>query len=236
MVAVRRYGLLRDTLRVGCGGSALGEPIGRSPRPAARVAGGRPPSIISRAALPLRVSPSRRIAPSILGRAVENRLIEYIQVLSRGELLVFRPETDVEGTDLHVNRRHRNTIIKVQVKGRSVYDKHGALFLNFAQSDVPAGDSKYLLVAEYHEETAEFGRYIWIVHAEDFRRLARTWRDQFKTELSVKASSKDRWTPYRYEVKEVARAVDALLETVERGEELLRTAAQVRAAWGGRRR
>lgn len=171
-----------------------------------------------------------RLSPTLHGRVVENRIIEYVMVLSRAELVVYRPEADIEGTDLHVNRRHGNTIIKVQVKGRSGYNRHGELVLNFYQTDLPPGDEKYLTVAEYHEETAEFGDYVWIVHSEDFKRLARRWRDQFKTELSTKANSKDHWTPFRYRLKEVAAAIDAILAAVERGEAPPRTVREVRAA------
>jgi hypothetical protein len=171
-----------------------------------------------------------RIPPTLVGRSVENRLIEYIMVLSRGELVVCRPETDIEGTDLHVNRRYGRTVVKLQVKGRGHHDEQGRLELNMNKSDIPRQDAKYVVVAEYFPGTAEFGRYIWIIFSDDVRRLARSNGKQWGADFSTKPGSKDQWVPFRYELKEIAPVVSALLDRVERGEEMLRTAREVRAA------
>ncbi len=172
-----------------------------------------------------------RIPPTLIGRSVENRLIEYIMVLSRGELVVCRPETDIEGTDLHVNRRYGRTIVKLQVKGRGHHDEDGRLELNMNKSDIPPEDAKYVVVAEYFPDTAEFGRYVWIIFSDDIRRLARSSASQWGADFSTKPGSKDQWVQFRYELKEIAKVVNALLDRVERGATLLRTGPEVRAAW-----
>lgn len=176
-----------------------------------------------------------RTPPTVIGRSVENRIIEYLTVLSRGELVVCRPETDVEGTDLHVNRRYGRTIVKLQVKGRGHHDEKGRLELNMNKSDIPPEDAKYVVVAEYFPDTAEFGRFVWIIFSDDVRRLARSNGRQWGADFSTKPESRDQWVPFRYELKEIADVVSALLDRIERGEEPLRTAREVRTAFGARR-
>lgn len=178
-----------------------------------------------------RLAPSpRHLPPTAFGRSVENRIIEYLTVLSDGELIVCRPESDIEGTDLHVNRRYGRTIIKIQVKGRAHYERWGMLQVEVKESEIPPQDPNYVLVAEYFPQTADYGEYVWLVLSDDYRRLGRESGGYWRADMSPNPRATDRWVPYRYPTKEIARVVGALLDRAETGQAPLRTAAQVREA------
>ncbi|HEX9709200.1 MAG TPA: hypothetical protein VGB42_04445 [Candidatus Thermoplasmatota archaeon] len=151
-----------------------------------------------------------------LGRVVENRIIEYLIILSEGRLIVFRPESDFGGTDLQVSRRHGKAVIKLQVKARTGHDEHGDIHVHVHRSQIPPEDPKHIVFAEYFPKTAELGSYLWTVSSEDYRRGAYVSGGYYKASMSPRPDTRDRWSRYRHPPKEIAQVVEALLDSAAR--------------------
>jgi len=162
--------------------------------------------------------PRRGLLPSgPLGRVIENHAIEYLLVFSEGRLIVYRPESDFEGTDLHVSLVHQRAVLKIQVKGRTA--PATARFLRFGvrPQTIPPGDPKYLLFLHYDLARAELLRFAWLIPADEYREKARLVHGEYKSDLSTKATAADKWVDYRYNVKDVAWVVEELLKRAEGG-------------------
>jgi hypothetical protein len=154
---------------------------------------------------------TRRLPSGALGRVIENRIIEYLLVLSEGRLIVYRPEADFSGTDLYVSPLHREAVLKLQVKGRT--DPPSARFLRFGvrPETIPESDPKHLLFVHYNLKTAELGRFVWAIPSAKYRALARLVHGQYKCDLATKATAADKWVDFRYNTKDIAWVVEALL-------------------------
>jgi len=164
------------------------------------------------AALRRRPQPARVFPSGALGRVIENRMIEYLIVLSDGRLVVYRPESDFEGTDLHVSLRHERAVLKVQVKGNTGHREGRYQRVQVPAASIPEGDPKHILFVDYDLKAAEPRRFVWLVPSEAYRAKANKIGAYYKASLAIKPTAADKWVDYRYNTRDIAWVVEELLK------------------------
>lgn len=163
-------------------------------------------------ALRRRPAPAGVFPSGALGRVIENRMIEYLIVLSDGRLVVYRPESDFEGTDLHVSLRHKRAVLKVQVKGNTGHREGRYQRVQVPAASIPEGDPKQILFVDYDLKAAEPRRFVWLVPSEVYRAGANKIGAYYRASFAIKPTAADKWVDYRYNTRDIAWVVEELLK------------------------
>jgi hypothetical protein len=176
---------------------ALISPRGHTVDPSEVKFGGRKPQLMPSGAL---------------GRVIENRMIEYLIVLSQGRLVVYRPEADYEGTDLHVTMRHKAPVLKIQVKGITFRNRGTYLRVQVRAAAMPEGDPKYILFVDYDLKAAEPRDFVWFPSSEEYRAKANLGAGYYRASLATSPTANDKWVDCRYNTRDIAWVVEELLK------------------------
>lgn len=167
------------------------------------------------------VPPSRHAGSGRKGKAVEHLIAASCILATGGELNASTSLVDDEGVDLVFHRRGTSRTLAVQVKAR-FSDVEGSVHLRTKErfiADVRAvtfqpRDGLAMLFVAANAADADFGP-VWLVPSHEFSRHAlRTGHDKLRFTASAKATSNDKWTPYRLTKQQLAPAILERLESL----------------------
>ncbi|MFF7898306.1 hypothetical protein ACIP4X_04835 [Streptomyces sp. NPDC088817] len=158
-------------------------------------------------------------AAARMGKAAEYLVAASCILATRGELNVSTSLVDDEGVDLVFHRRGGSATLAVQVKARmstGVQVQQGRL-MAFVRSQTfhPRADLDMLFVAV----DVELGAVTtaWLIPSGTFGEMVTepNSKGRFRFSASMKADSKDRWSPYRLTAAELPRRILARLAELE---------------------
>lgn len=158
------------------------------------------------------------------GRAMESLVAASCILATGGELNALTALVDDEGVDITFKRRNGDRTLDVQVKSR-FYDEDGSKALreesrfvaDIREATFRPRDDLFIIFAAVNAAEVEMGP-VWLVpsvvlHKKGLRINPKKTGKQVRFDASTKASSKDKWVPYRMGKADLPQA---LLATVEK--------------------
>jgi hypothetical protein len=138
--------------------------------------------------------------------------LAHLIVLSQGRLVVYRPEADFSGTDLHVTLLHGEAVLKIQVKGRTTLAQDRQMPVQVLSTQIPDGDPKQLLFVGYDLKAAEPREWIWLVPSDFYRAHSNLIKGYYKAGLATKPTAADKWVDFRHNTRDIAWVVEEMLK------------------------
>ncbi|MFC8590396.1 hypothetical protein ACFWXA_03005 [Streptomyces atroolivaceus] len=155
-----------------------------------------------------------------MGKAAEYLVAASCILATGGELNVSTSLVDDEGVDLVFHRRGSSATLAVQVKARmsttSVVQKGMCVANVRSQTFQPRADLDMLFIAVDVEKGAVMTA--WLVPGPVFAGMVKepNSRGLYRFSASMKAESKDRWSPYRLTAAELPKRIMSRLSELDR--------------------
>lgn len=144
------------------------------------------------------------------GRAVEQLIAATCVLASNAKLNVLTAMVDDEGVDLTFKRRDGKSTVDVQVKSRfstaKIYREDKILRCDVKTTTFSVRQDLFMLFLGVDPATAGIEHVFWVPSA-DFAETALRVSGKLRFNASLKATSRDKWNPYRLEVAELAPAI-----------------------------
>jgi hypothetical protein len=154
-----------------------------------------------------------------MGKAVEHLVAASCILASRAKLNVSTTLVDDEGVDLVFHRRDGTATLAVQVKARMSDSKRveaGGFVAFVRQQTFRARSDLYMLFVPTDVAEGIFD-FAWLVPSADFEAGAQVdkKRGRLRFAASMKPGSKDKWSAYRVERRELPGRILDVLEVLD---------------------
>ena len=157
------------------------------------------------------IAQTRGITSTQIGAIGESVVATRLVLFSKGRLAPFIPFADDDGIDLLIYDKSTKRVVPLQVKSRTKLDNEAAGTVQFdvqmSTFSEEAGSHLLAVLLDGAEIVCN-----WLIPMAELRRTARADRGKLRIVPSTKATSKDRFTPYRE--FEFALVVDRLVHNL----------------------
>lgn len=173
------------------------------------------------------------ISDTASGMVHENEFTKLCLLGSDGKLVVYEPSLDKEGIDRMVKLVGDCDPVGVQVKGIEERRQRNIVVSKFTVKTFTASRFNLAVILELSKETFALEEFGWVIDTPRLQAMAMEQRGRLVFQASADSNSRDKYTPWRYRVEEVAGVVETIVRTLNgRGPEAVMptTRDEVRAA------
>ncbi len=157
-------------------------------------------------------------------KEIEDKIIDYINSTTGGRLITFKPENNIFGADLAVERKgnYKGNEMYFKVSGLVGHPKDGNFIKDFVKGDFRPDINFYLLFVSFNEITQRMSENIWVVPSLYFRDSAEVVESaegvnllRFRALLDIK--NKDKYSKFVVKISELGKLI---LNALEKDEEI----------------
>lgn len=155
-----------------------------------------------------------------IAEEIENKIIDQITLGSGSRLIAFKPEKNLMGADLAVERRggYKEKGIFFKILGFVGPAETDDFVKDFLQDDFKTDKNFYLLFVYFDEVKQKINNYIWLIPSLQFRDIAESVKSpegkiflRFQAPLDIK--SKNKYSKFLINIKELGKLVLSAIES-----------------------
>jgi hypothetical protein len=138
-----------------------------------------------------------RISTTQIGAIGEHIAASQLMLTSQGRLTPFLPMADDDGIDLLIFDKKTRATLPIQIKSRTAIDGSTRGTVQFDVRRKTMSDDTYLLALLFDWQ-AGVVRRAWLLAMSQLEKVSVRSANKFSIRPSPKDTSRDRYTPYRY--------------------------------------
>jgi len=150
---------------------------------------------------------------------IEDKIIDYINSVVAGRLIIFKPEENILGADLAVGRRgkYKEAKIYFNVSSLIVPAKNNIFVKDFVQESFNADESLYLLFVCFNEARQKLSDYVWLIPSLEFKDTANvvkltTGENALRFEAETDVKQQNKYSKFLVNVKDFGKLALGALE------------------------